>query len=357
MSDMGFSDVDGSTHNPAAPADLTAGAMMRNAREAAGLHVAALAVSMKIPVKKLEALEADRLDLLHDAVFVRALAASVCRALKIDPTPVLSRLPLNTAPKLNPDEGGINAPFRTAGDAPGVLSPALFTKPSTLAAMALVLAGIAVFFFPDIKIPDWSNQLPTQTTGVGTGSSDATPPTKEVEQAFPDSSSGTVTAPNLSIGATTELVVQAPAAAALAASTAISTPPPGRASVPVAPPQPQASQALLAASRPVAGASRPIVAASAPAVAASRPASVPVLPSTGTVVFKARGTTWVKVVDAKGVVQLSKTLAEGEVVGASGAMPLSVVVGRVDATDVEVRGQAFNLASVSRENVARFEVK
>lgn len=361
MSDMGFSDVEGAAHNPAAPADLTAGAMMRNAREAAGLHVAALAVSMKIPVKKLEALEADRLDLLHDAVFVRALAASVCRALKIDPAPVLGKLPLNTTPKLNPDEGGINAPFHAPGDTSSMLSPALFTKPSTLAAMALVLAGIAVFFFPDIRIPDWSNQLSTQTTRTGAESSDATPPAKEVEQAFPDSSSGTVTAPNLSNGAATELVVQAPAAAVAASTatstTATSTPPAARASVSVAPPQPPASQALAAVSRPVAGASRPVAVASAPAVAASRPASVPVLPSTGTVVFKARGTTWVKVVDAKGVVQLSKTLAEGEIVGASGAMPLSVVVGRVDATEVEVRGQAFNLTGVSRENVARFEVK
>jgi len=38
--------------------NLTAGMMLRKAREASGLHVAALAVSMKVPVKKLEALEA-----------------------------------------------------------------------------------------------------------------------------------------------------------------------------------------------------------------------------------------------------------------------------------------------------------
>ena len=58
---------------------VTAGSLLRTAREREGLHIAALAVSMKVPVKKLEALEADRLDLLPDAVFVRALAASVCR--------------------------------------------------------------------------------------------------------------------------------------------------------------------------------------------------------------------------------------------------------------------------------------
>ena len=62
-------------------------------------------------------------------------------------------------------------------------------------------------------------------------------------------------------------------------------------------------------------------------------------------------------VDAKGVVQLSKTLSSGEVIGASGAIPLAVVIGRVDATDVEVRGKPFSLATVSKDNVARFEVK
>jgi cytoskeleton protein RodZ len=54
---------------------------------------------------------------------------------------------------------------------------------------------------------------------------------------------------------------------------------------------------------------------------------------------------------------LRKTLAAGETASASGALPLSVVVGRADSTVVEVRGKAFDLAPVSRDNVARFEVK
>mgnify|MGYP000700471163 CR=1 FL=1 len=72
---------------------MTAGRLLREAREAAGLHIASLAVSLKVPVRKLEALEADRYDLLPDAVFVRALASSVCRALRVDPAPVLLKLP------------------------------------------------------------------------------------------------------------------------------------------------------------------------------------------------------------------------------------------------------------------------
>jgi cytoskeleton protein RodZ len=75
MSEVGNSDVVGARTEPGKSIDLTAGMMLRGAREAAGLHVAALAVSMKIPVKKLEALEADRLDLLHDGTDPRQIAA------------------------------------------------------------------------------------------------------------------------------------------------------------------------------------------------------------------------------------------------------------------------------------------
>ena len=74
------------------------GALLKNARQASGLHIAALAVTLKVPVKKLEALESDRLDLLADAVFVRALAASVCRTLKVDATPILALLPATSSP-------------------------------------------------------------------------------------------------------------------------------------------------------------------------------------------------------------------------------------------------------------------
>jgi cytoskeleton protein RodZ len=132
MSELGVNGPVDDIAEPRGVAGLTAGSMLRSAREAAGLHVAALAVAMKIPVKKLEALESDRLDLLHDAVFVRALAASVCRTLKIDSAPVLAKLPSNTLPRLNSDERGINAPFHPAGVKNGFSPSAVLNKPQAL---------------------------------------------------------------------------------------------------------------------------------------------------------------------------------------------------------------------------------
>lgn len=324
MSEVGNSDVVGARTEPGKSIDLTAGMMLRGAREAAGLHVAALAVSMKIPVKKLEALEADRLDLLHDAVFVRALAASVCRALKIDPAPILGKLPLNAAPKLKTDERGINAPFHTHGDAVGRSIPALLSRPSVIFVLVLLIGGIAVAFFPDIKMSDFSTESAPKSVTSITGSAQLQaqlPPPEVVEvatapvSAFPNAPS----AP----GNTNEVTVVAPN---LGASSLASTLVKGASAVAVPPD-------------------------------AVRPSVEPTVASSGLVMFKAKGPTWVKVVDAKGIVQLSKTLVDGEIVGASGLTPLSVVIGRVDMTDVEVRGKAFSLTAVSKDNVARFEVK
>lgn len=316
-------------------ASLTAGQMLRVAREAAGLHVAALAVSMKIPVKKLEALEADRLDQLHDAVFVRALASSVCRTLKIDPTPVLDRLPMNAAPRLSTDERGINTPFRTPGERVGSSVSAMLSRPPVLIVGALLVAAAAVVFFPDIKIAD----RPVEVASTATKAEPEPEPINvmPVERNAPNPVD----------------VVPAPAVQTVQQREVV--PPPTTAAVAVVPTPQPASSVPAQVAKPIASA--PAVMASAPTPVPMRTASTPATPTTGLVVFRARATSWVKVVDAKGVVQLSKTLAQGEVAGASGVTPLTVVVGRVDMTDVEVRGQAYSMATVARENVARFEVK
>ena len=82
-----------------------------------------------------------------------------------------------------------------------------------------------------------------------------------------------------------------------------------------------------------------------------------VSPPAGVLVLRARSESWVQVRDSTGVSVLQRSLAAGESVSVAGQLPLSVVVGRADATEVLVRGKPFDLTAVSRENVARFEVK
>ena len=69
---------------------------MRSAREKAGVHLGVLSVNLKVSIKQLEALEADQFKHLPEPVFARALAAKVCRFLKIDSAPVLALMPQMT---------------------------------------------------------------------------------------------------------------------------------------------------------------------------------------------------------------------------------------------------------------------
>ena len=116
----------------------SAGAQLRAARERQGMHVAALAAAIKIPQRRLEALEADRYDELPDATFARALALTVCRALKIDPAPL-------------PDvAGGLNAPYRERSgraERPAGLAP--LRHPLSWAALLVLLAAALVLWLPE----------------------------------------------------------------------------------------------------------------------------------------------------------------------------------------------------------------
>ena len=277
----------------------TAGAMLRAAREAAGLHIAALAVSLKVPVKKLEALEQDQFEALSDSVFVRALAASVCRTLKIDPAPVLARLPPGMAAVLSARGPTINTPFRAATDGAGASAWSRLTHPAALVVFALLLGALILVFLP----------LPA------------------VDEATSPSTSQTTTEPSAEAAPQREApMTDAPEAANLLAPLGQST---------------GAPEAVLL---PSAAAVAPLAAQAAATEA-------------GLITFSATGVSWVQVTDAKGVVQMNRTLAAGDSAGASGVLPLSVVIGRADVTQVQVRGQAFAVTGVSKDGVARFEVK
>ena len=117
------------------------------------------------------------------------------------------------------------------------------------------------------------------------------------------------------------------------------------------------SSVVSAASAPSPVASVAMVPATAVVAPASAAAPVQEITSAGLVVFKTAAPSWINVTDAKGVKIMERLTAAGETLSVSGAVPLVVVVGRADVTQVEVRGKPFNLTSSSHDNVARFEVK
>lgn len=198
---------------PATPdSGTTAGALLRKAREAQGLHVAALATMLKIPPRKLEALERDRYDELPDAAFTRALAKSACRALKVDPAPVLALLPRPDADMLEHVSSGLNMPFRDRQGGPELSVEGIVRSPAFWFVLVLVVAALAVYFWPAGAL-----QLPgTASTSSAT---DPVMPPAAAEPSVPD-----VAAPEPAAAPVTESVApvvtalptaaEAPAAAA-----------------------------------------------------------------------------------------------------------------------------------------------
>jgi len=286
------------------PGSTSAGALLKAARESQGLHVGILAVMLKVPVHKLEALEADRFDELVDMVFTRALASSVCRALKIDPAAVLAALPQSETRRVKASLSGLNTPMKTGRFALGEQLGPKLTSPLGLAVGLLVLGIFVIVLWPEIKTPAaWS----TDTVGVA-----ATEPSQVI----------TSVVPALTASSTTPVQASALSPA----------------------PQDQASVAQEAAVISTAAAVSAI-----PAAAANQQAPI--------LILQASGSSWVEVTDAKGVVQVRKIMEPGEQVQFGGDLPLSVVLGRSDQVAVSVRGQPLDLTGLSKANVARFEVK
>jgi cytoskeleton protein RodZ len=297
----------------------TAGASLRAARERRNMTLAALAAAIKVSPRKLDALERDAFDELPDMTFARALAQSVCRQLRIDARPVLALLPAaptwaNT--RFEEVARGSRTPLAQArrgrdSSARSGLRPVLW-----LAGLLLLGAAAMLYGRPDELARWWAGVMPP-----------ATP---------------------------------APAVAPVVARTAEPTPPPTPASaLPVdaaaAVPAPADTPASAVADAAPANPAVVIETVhSAPTGAAGAASGAE---PAGALVLRANGESWVEVRDAAGLLLLSRTLMAGEAVGVDGAMPLRAVIGNAGATSVSFRGAVVDLASATRDNIARLELK
>lgn len=291
----------------------SAGAWLRNARQQRGLHIAALAVMLKVPQAKLEALEADRWDDLPDATFARALATAVCRALKAEPGPVLALLPRTHEREFDVRQG-LNQPFREHGSPSDSRSLALLARPVVWGPLLLLGAAAAVYWIPAGWLPE-----------------------REAAEATPVAStaSGTVTA----TGAPVDFV-PAPLVAASALPLPV-LPAQVGASAPAPVPAPEASAPLQVRDVP------PPPAATVPTAAA---------PAGQALRISASADTWVEVVDARGQALLSRLLRSGEQQDLAGMAPYKLRIGNVSGTRIEWRGAVVDLAPRSKDNVARLEL-
>ena len=276
----------------------SAGALLRAARERAGVHIGVLATTLKVPVRKLELLEDSRFDELPDATFVRALALSVCRVLKCDAAPVLAALPRqeHVASTLEQVTHGMNAPFARRGAHAVVMRSGWRRMGWFLTALILALAAIAW----------WASD---EGRSLWPGGSDSGSGARTVQLAVPP--------------------VIAGSGAALSKSP------------------------LQAVIEPGAAASGPLVQTVHGAPASAGPTS----PGTTSSTISVTEASWIEATDLQGRPVWTRTLTPGEVVDLDSAAGVRLTIGNAAATLVRWRGQSVDLTAATRDNVARLELK
>ena len=142
------------TDTEVTPLTTTAGDILRDYRLDQKVSLIDLATVLRVSVTKLEALENNAWDQLHDAMFVRSLSLAVCRQLQTDATPVLSLLPAHDHSKLGEkNEKGLNSPLSRPSLLPQSTFDNLtvFFSPMRWAALGLFILALVLAVWPEVQ--------------------------------------------------------------------------------------------------------------------------------------------------------------------------------------------------------------
>lgn len=286
-----------SASEAAAPAGY--GARLAWERQRVGLGVTDVAATLRLHPNQVRAIEQEDLTRLPELAYVRGFIRGYARVLNIDPAPILTDLNAKLAPVAVVDAG----PAADYSVMRGAARERMSGWVIALALIGLIVLGVL---------------------GWHATQSDAQ--------------------------------VQAPAAAPVAAASAVVIP---AAAAPVPAPIAAATEPALT---PATGSSASPTGPAAPADAFPPADSAPVgTPSAVAVapllMLRFDGVSWAEVTDANGKTLLSNLASAGNEHALDGELPLTVVIGDANKASVEVRGEVFNLLPFTRNNVARFTVR
>ena len=286
---------DSMDHAPhaASPSD-SVGSMLRKRRVALGMSQSDVAAYVKLPPRRIEALEQERWDELPDGPYLRGFLKNVARALSLDAAALIDRVDESLMQSRNPDSILV-APGSTHATLPRRSGPADDRRSGrSLVFGALVFAIIAALIA-------WSG-------------------TDSFDQA-------------MHLG---KMLVAGRQAATTDAT-------------PAAPRNDAVTSPMVAPSKTIAA---PQVFDSA---AAPKPTTDPAVASTTPPALRLQFSeeSWVEVRSADGRVLLSRLNAAGTEQSLEGDAPFSLVVGNAKGVDLSFRGQHVDLAPYTRDQVAR----
>ena len=287
----------------------TAGMILQQAREAAGLTIDDVALQLKLAPRQVVAIERDDFANLPGRTFIRGFVRNYARLLKLDTDAVLGVL---TGEHATPAE---RAPLAATSRAMGEMPMERPSRPNIARwAIPLVLVAIvAIAAFYEFARPQ-ASRVPAPVTPIAPATSPTSSAVPLANPARPATETAT-TAP-----ATTE---------ATAPSTATEPP----------------SEPATAASNPATS--------TAPAPATQETASAA---RGNQLALRFRGTSWVEVRDRSGNVVLSMTGSDGATREIVIAPPGEVTVGNAGVVDATWRGRSVDVMAQARQNVARIRL-
>ena len=303
---------------------LTAGVgeLLRQAREARGLKVEEIAQTLKLGIRQIEAIEADRWETLPGVTIARGFVRNYARLVQLDATPLMAQLDSVLA---KPADTLAVPETRPANVTTSTISGARRDRTVVFAGLGLVGLAVAAY----LLMPNDLSALRDNTQSLldSLSRKEAPKPAESAEPVAAPVAAGSAPAvtpvePIFPPGATPQQIMnpQAVIPAELA-------------------PAPQAAASPVAAS--VAAAPAPVRETLAPTAGAPQ------------MRFVFDKESWLEVRDRDNKVVFSQKLGGGAEQSVSGNGPLSLVIGYAPGVRLFWRGQAVDLAPHTKGDVAR----
>lgn len=286
----------------------SAGVLLAQARQTAGLSVDDVAGQLKLAPRQVAAIERDDFASLPGRTFVRGFIRNYARLVKLDVDTVLAAIP-DDGTAQTPERALSTATGRSIGEIPRDSRPrpgmARWMVPLVLAA----IVGVAAFYEfvrPPAPVGAPAAQVEPVAPAPPPSTPSSTVPSPADESAAPAGSAGAV------IGSTSPATSELP---------------------------------------------NPLAGGTATATDAGNAARAAAPPARGQLTLAFRGTSWLEVRDRTGTVVLSMTGTAGTTHDVAVSPPGELVLGNAAAVDATWRGKSVDLASYTKQNVARVRLE
>ena len=286
----------------------SAGVLLAQARQTAGLSVDDVAGQLKLAPRQVAAIERDDFASLPGRTFVRGFIRNYARLVKLDVDTVLAAIP-DDGTAQTPERALSTATGRSIGEIPRDSRPrpgmARWMVPLVLAAIVAV-AAFYEFARPPAPVGAPAAQVEPVAPAPPPSTPSSTVPSPADESAAPAGSAGAV------IGSTSPATSELP---------------------------------------------NPLAGGTATATDAGNAARAAAPPARGQLTLAFRGTSWLEVRDRTGTVVLSMTGTAGTTHDVAVSPPGELVLGNAAAVDATWRGKSVDLASYTKQNVARVRLE